>query len=189
MAVASPEPIEIASDGTRIYSYKEAVEVFDALEVETFSISDLVLIVLGAQDKPVHGRTLLMKEVFLLYEEVLKDKSYNPRFVKYRLGPYSFHVKEALSVLSTDGLLERSGRPNSNSESFRLTARGSKIAAEVMEKLSESERRLVSERRAGWDQLGTSGILNYVYTKYPEYKEKSVLKARYADVVWGQEWA
>lgn len=187
VAVASPEPIEIASDGTRIYAYKEAAEAFDAMEVETFSIQDLVLIVLGAQDKPVHGRTLLMKEVFLLYEEVLKDRSYNPRFVKYRLGPYSFHVKEALRGLGTDGILERRGRPNSRSESFRLTGRGSRIAAEVMEKLPESERLLVSEKRAGWDQLGVGGILNYVYTKYPEYKEKSVLKARYADVVWGQE--
>ena len=184
--MASPEPIEIASDGTRIYSYKEAVEVFDALEVETFSISDLVLVVLGAQAKPVHGRILLMKEAFLLYEEVLKDRSCNPHFVKYRLGPHSFHVEEALRVLDTDGVLDRRGRANSSSELFRLTDRGSRIAAGVVEKLPEGERRLVSEKRAGWDQLGAGGILKYVYAKYPEYRDKSVSKAMYADVVWGR---
>ena len=106
MSPAGPKPIEIASDGTRIYAYKEAVEVFKTLKADTFSIPDLVLLVLGAQDKPVHGRTLLMKEVFLLYEEVLKDCSEDPGFVKYRLGPYSFHVVEALRVLDSDGVLE-----------------------------------------------------------------------------------
>ena len=185
--MASPEPIEVASDGTRIYAYKEAAEVFESLEAEVFLVPDLVLAILGAQDKPVHGRTLLMKEVFLLYEEVLKDRSEDPGFVKYRLGPYSFHVVEALRVLDSDGVLERRGRPNANSESFRLTPRGSKMATKVLEKLSESEQKLVSEKRMGWDQLGVNGMLNYVYTKYPAYKEKSVVKNRYADVVWGQE--
>ena len=185
--MASPEPIETASDGTRLYAYKEAVEAFDSMEAKTFSITDLVLVLLGAQDKPVHGRTLLMKEAFLLYEEALKGRSCNPRFVKYRLGPHSFHVEEALRVLATDGVLDRRGRPNSRSELFRLTDRGSRIAAGVIENLPVGERRLVSEKRAGWDQLGTDGMLNYVYAKYPEYRDKSVSKARYADVVWGRE--
>ena len=187
MSAAGPRPTRIASDGTRLYAYKEAVEAFDSMETKTFSITDLVLVLLGAQDKPVRGPTLLMKGAFLLYEEVLKDRSCNPRFVKHLLGPHSFHVKEALRVLETDGILERRGRPNSGSELFRLTAKGARIAQRVMEKLPESERRLVSEKRAGWDQLGAGGMLKHVHAKYPEYKETSAAKTRYADVVWGRE--
>lgn len=175
-----------ASDGTRIYPYREAMEAFEALPRRTFSLSDLVLVILGAQDKPVHGRTLLMKEVFLLYEQVLKDRSSDPKFVKYRLGPYSFHITDLLRTLALDGVLERHGSTNSRSESFRLTPKGTEMAEEVMKKMPDSERRLVSAKRMGWDQLGVRGILNYVYTKYPEYKEKSVVKKRYEDVIWGR---
>lgn len=183
--MARADGVYVASDGTRIYTYDQAVEEFDALEVPEFSLRDLVLVVLGAQDKPVHGKTLLMKEVFLMHEEVLKSRSSDPNFVPYRFGPYSFHVAGLLRELAADGILEVRGRANSNSESFRLTAKGRKMAAKVMKRLSKGEREAVSAKRMGWDQLGTHGVLNYVYKHYPRYKEKSIVKKRYKDVVWG----
>lgn len=183
--MAKADGVYVASDGTRIYTYDQVAEEFDALEVPEFSLRDLALVVLGAQDKPVHGRTLLMKEVFLMHKEVLEGRSSDPNFVPYRFGPYSFHVAGLLRALAADGILEVRGRTNSNSESFRLTSKGRKMAAKIMMRLSEGEREVVSAKRMGWDQLGTHGVLNYVYKRYPKYKEKSIVKKRYKDVVWG----
>lgn len=174
-----------APDRPRMYTVEQALDAFPTVEVPEFSIDDLVVLVLAAQEPPVHGRIMLMKEVFLLYKEVLKDRASDPCFVKYRYGPHSVHIAELLNTLQADGILERRGCRNSNSESFQLTPKGRKMAAGAMRRLSGKERSLVSEKRMGWDQLGVHGMLNYVYTKYPEYKEKSVLKNRYKDVAWG----
>lgn len=182
MASAAHSP---APDQPQLYTVKQALDALPSIKTREFSIDDLVVLVLAAQEPPVHGRIMLMKEVFLLYKEVLKDRASDPCFVKYRYGPHSFHIAELLNTLHADGILERRGRKNSNSESFQLTPKGEKTAAEAMGKLSGKERRLISEKRMGWDQLGVHGMLNYVYTKYPEYKEKSVLKNRYKDVAWG----
>lgn len=174
-----------ALDQPRLYTVEQALDAFSAVKTPEFSINDLVVLVLAAQDPPVHGRIMLMKEVFLLYKEVLKGRASDPCFVKYRYGPHSLHITELQNTLHADGILERRGRKNSNSESFRLTPKGKKIAAETMARLSKKEQDLIAEKRKGWDQLGVHGMLNYVYTKYPEYKEKSVLKNRYKDVTWG----
>lgn len=181
--MARADGVHVASDGTRIYTYDQAVAEFDALEVPEFSLRDLVLVVLGAQDKPVHGRTLLMNEAFLMHEEALKGRSSDPNFVPYRFGPHSFHVAGLLRELAADGVLEVGGRANSNSESFRLTAKGLKMAAEVLGRLPEGEREAASAKRMGWDQLGTRGVRGYVCKHYPGYEEKSI--AKYKDVVWG----
>lgn len=179
-AVHGPAP-----DRPRLYTVEQALEAFPSVRTPEFSIDDLVVLVLAAQEPPVHGRIMLMKEAFLLYKEVLKDRASDPCFVKYRHGPHSFHIAELLNTLHADGILDRRGRRNSNSESFRLTQKGRKMAAGAMGRLSGKERGLVSEKRMGWDQLGVRGMLNYVYAKYPEYKEKSALKNRYKDVAWG----
>ena len=163
--------VETTSDGTLVYTYEQALEVFQTLKVRKFTISDLVLVILGAQDKPVHGKTLLMKELFLLHKEVIKDASSNPRFVKGRLGPHSWHIENALRMLHEGGVLDRRRFQNSSVESFQLTPKGVKMAEKVLRKMYKSDQRLVSSKRKGWDQLGERGALNYIYTKYPEYKK------------------
>lgn len=42
------------------------------------------------------------------------------------------------------------------------------------------------ERRKGWGQSGCDGIIGYVYRKYPEYGDTSVLKDRDAPIVRGK---
>lgn len=178
--------VVIASDKTEIYSYEKAEEIFANLKIKKFSRSDLVMIILAAREQSIHGRILLMKELFLLYQKMLKPKTQDPKFVPYRFGPYSFHLAELLTTMSNDGLLEIKGRRNSNSESFNLTPKGKKKSNAIFKKLTKVEQKEIQEKRKGWDQLGTDGILNYVYTHYPKYKVKSIIKNRYKDVIWGQ---
>lgn len=84
-----------------------------------------------------------------------------------------------------DGYVQVKGRRNSNSESFSLTDKGKKFAKKTFNKLNRFTRNEIIEKRKGWDQLGTDGILNYVYTHYPKFKKKSLLKNRYKDILWG----
>ena len=174
------------SDNTKIYDFKNAEKIFSDLKIKEFSRGDLILIILAAREQPIHGRILLMKEMFLLYQKLLKPKTEDPKFVPYRFGPYSFHLTELIHILNIEGLLEIKGRRNSNSESFKLTTKGRKEGKKVLKKLDKSEQKQIIENRKGWDQLGTAGILNYVYIRYPDYKVKSFSKNRYKDVIWGQ---
>lgn len=167
--MASAVQVETASDGTRLYTYEQALEVFKTLKAKKFTSVDLVLVILGAQDKPVHGKALLMEELLLLHKEVLKDASTDPRFAEDRRGPYSFHMENVLDVLCADGVLGRRRRWNF-AESFQLTAKGAKTAEKVLKKLSKSDRRLVSSKRKAWDQLGAKRVRDYIHAKHPEYK-------------------
>lgn len=173
------------SDNTKFYSYKKAEAVFATLKAKPLSLRDLVLILLHAQNKPIHGRILLMKELFLLYQEVLSQKTEDPKFVPYRFGPYSFHLTEVVSTLFYDGLIEVRGKKNSKTESFIITEKGNKQIRPLFNQFSSQVKETIKENRKGWDQLGIHGILNYVYTKYRKYKKKSLIKNRYKDIDWG----
>lgn len=175
-----------ASDKTTFYSYEKAKEVLQTLDVKPFSPRDLIFIILFAQDKPIHGRILLMKEMFLLYQRILLDIIDDPKFVPYRFGPYSFHLTELIHNLRNDGFVKIEGKPNSRSESFSLTQKGKTHAQKIFDKIPSDTQETIKEKRKGWDQLGVDGILNYVYTHYKSYKEKSVLKNRYKDITWGR---
>jgi len=175
------------SDRSIFYSFDKADEVYKSLPTTKIPVADAVLMLLYAQDKPIHGRTSLMKQVFLLVNEILGSyRVQNPRYVKHRFGMYSFSVANAVSTLEFAGLIERQGRKNTNVERFTLSKKGRKHIAPVFAKLPEHIQRATMDRRKGWDQLGYDGILRYVYQKYPEYRDLSVLKNRYAEIAWGR---
>lgn len=175
----------LASDTTKFYNYEEAKKVFAELKIKEFSLRDLIMILLYAQEKPIHGRILLMKELFLLYKEILSKKTENPKFVPYRFGPYSFHLTEIVSYLQIGGYLTVSGKRNSKNESFRITNKGIKHISPIYKQIPTQTRKVIERQRKGWDQLGTHGILNYVYQNYKDYKTKSIIKNRYKDIDWG----
>jgi len=182
----------ILSDGTRLYSAKE----FDAIlrnkksgDKGKITLSDMILILLFAQkDKPVYGRTMMMKELFLVFKEVAPEhgiRTQDPKFISYRFGPYSFTIMNILDSLWFANFIDVEGRKNSKKERFVLTKEGKKEAAKSFKELPETFKRELKERRIGWDQLGTTGILRYVYLNYPKYKDRSQLKERYQDIIWG----
>jgi uncharacterized protein YwgA len=160
-----------------------------------FSINDMILILLYANDKPIIRRTVLFKELFLMYKEVI-PKYFNSEeipdfeFVPYKYGPYSFKISEILLSLNYNGLIIIKGRAKGKNEAFILSEKGKNI---INSKLSDRD--IINntndfilelrEKRTGWDQLGRSGILNYVYTYYPKYKTNSLIKNKYGAVKWG----
>ena len=180
--------IEPFPDGTVFYSYEKAKEVFDKIERKEFSIADCILILLYAYpDKPLCGRISLMKQVFLLTKEILGERNVqDPKFVPHHFGMYSFIVANELTNLEFSGYIVTKGKKNSKLERFYITSKGEKYASTVFASLPERVQALVKEKRKGWDQLGYDGILRLVYTKYPEFREKSRLKERYKPIKWGR---
>jgi uncharacterized protein YwgA len=168
------------------------VDMMSKNNKKIISVRDAILTILYAKkNKPIHGRIMLFKEIFLLYEEVLKNNSkifeiQSPEFVPYRYGPYSFDVADVLNHLHYDDFVNISGRKNSISESFTITERGVKEIIVKYNSLPENIKKEIVDHRVGWDQLGTDGILRYVYENFEEYTDRSEIKEKYKHILWGR---
>ena len=177
-------------DRTRIFSFEEARKELQKKEKLDLLVRDVLLMLLYARrDKPIYGRTMLMKQVFLLFEEILKKydlKVQNPKFVPYYYGPYSFTVAKVAEDLAFAGYIRIEGKKNTRKERFMITEQGIREIEEKWKKLSENLKKEIENHRIAWDQMGTDGILKYVYTYYPEFKEKSKIKDKYKDIKWGR---
>ena len=186
--IETKKGIEVFSDGTVVYDFEEAKEVISELKAKKHAVSDCILLMLYAQpDKPIFGRVLLVKEVFLLTKEILnEDDIQNAKFIPYRWGMYSFTVGNALANLEYSGYIERKGKKNAKLEQFELTDKGKEFISKIWNALPAMTQETAKEKRKGWDQLGYDGILRLVYRKYPKYKEKSRLKERYKTITWGK---
>ena len=174
------------------YTFEQANELLKNMKPREFTVSDTVLILLYAYpEKPIFGRLLFVKEIFLLTKEII-DKEHisiqDPRFVPYRYGPYSFVLGNTLSNLEYLGYISRVGPKNAKGEKFSLTEKGKKAAQPLWSKLPEKVRLEIQDGRVGWDELGRDGILKLVYQKYPEFAKKSYIKGRYKSVSWGIDW-
>jgi uncharacterized protein YwgA len=183
--------VERLSDNSILYSMKEFEKKLSKCKKEEkrVLVTDAIYILLYSHhNKPIYGRTMLMKQVFLLFEEIFKNEkiSYqNPNFVPYNFGPYSFTVMEIIENLKNSGELVVQGRKNTKKEKFELSEKALEKAKHRFSTVSPKLKKLIKEKRIGWDQLGNDGMLRYVYLNYPDYKEKSIIKNRYSDIHWG----
>lgn len=138
----------------------------------TSRADDWVLALLLANNrKPLHGKLMLVKEMFLIAKEMVPDLDSELQFFPYDLGPYSKVLAERVDALVKEGLVEVEG--SGGDFIFRLTPEGERQAQEVMSKMPEELRSLLERKRRAWDQLGYRGIVRLVYTRYPEYTGKS----------------
>lgn len=185
---------ERLSQNNNTISFEELVRLFEKLKAENkpvITLKDAVLMLLYAQkNKPIYGRILLFKEVFLLYEEILKKYREhfileNPRYEPYKYGPYSFRLADLLEQLYWAGFIEIIGKRNTRLEAFIITDKGIKEIERKFETLLPELREEITKKRQGWDQLGIDGILRYVYQKYPQYKINSKIKDKYKEIMWG----
>ncbi len=182
--------------GIEQVKFVELDRLLKHVETPIMTADSMILLLLYAKkDEPIAGRTLLFKELFLFYKEILekikaKDKVANPEFIGYKYGPFSFLLADILANLWIAGMVDVSGRAKGPSERFKLTKVGVKRAEEVLSKMPRITRRKLlselSEKRIGWDQLSRDGIIRYVYNNYPEYTKMSRIKNRYKVLKWGQ---
>lgn len=155
---------------------------------DAYGLHDVVLLLLYAcPERPIYGRIMITKQVFLAIKEVLGDERVeNPRFVPYRYGPYSFALAHTLSNMRYDGFIGMGGKKNTRNEFFLLTDCGLKTADEKFITLEGNKQSMLADKRKSWDQLHQKGILNYVYDRYPEYTANSCTAHLYKSITWGR---
>ena len=174
--------------------YNDPRELLKYLKSLDITIEDIVILLLGITEDnaPIYGRTLLVKEVFLTIKEVIEKyaiKYQDPKFISYQYGPYSFNLIDAVESMAMRGYIYRSGRRGTKKETFSLSDKGLERYKQIREKLEKRWPELLDElkeKRRGWDELGTDGILKYVYQNYPEYLDKSKIYKKYEPINWGK---
>ncbi len=144
------------------------------------TVKDVIVLLFGVNPKiPIETRTAFYKELFLIYEEVLKKPEVSqyiyfsdPEFVPYVYGPFSFTVASDLGELLYINAIRKDGRKND--ERFTITDAGMEIFGRLEDE-SLGKQPLdwlipyIREKRRGWDQLGRSGLMARMRNYYPNY--------------------
>jgi uncharacterized protein YwgA len=153
-----------------------------------FTVDDAILFLLYADRKPIKGKTKQQKEVFLALETILNELPVQKiEFRKHRFGPFSEEVDDTIDQLVFANYIEISGKKSSNQFSIRISPIGMNYIKDKFNSLPLKVQNELKQNRERWDTHTTEGILNVVYTHFPEYLENSVLKNRYEPLDWSDD--
>lgn len=154
-----------------------------------YTLSDAILFLLYSDRKPIKGKTKQQKEVFLALKLVLDKIPIQPvHFKKHRFGPYSEEVEHTIDQLVFSNNLKVSGGDKrSNQFSINISPNGMNFIKDKFNELPTMVQEKLKKSREEWDTHTPEGILNVVYTHFPEYLENSILKNRYEQLDWDDE--
>ena len=129
----------------------------------------------------IGGKTVFVKELFLLGKEVFPDIDNKFGFMASDYGPFSIAFQISLNALISKEQVEQKTYPSAidnlkNRNEYELTETGKQIASKVFDMLPIESRRTLTFNKISWRSLGFWGILRYVYLNYPEYATKSRIK-------------
>ena len=171
-------------------------------------LADLILLLIDLAERNdpsgwFRGVTRLEKIIFILHEEygaaqwITTD---TPKFIPYKLGPYSRHVYEALDFLSSYNLIddEFTGVASNIERSildsmeelmttysstipyeerrFKLSKDGRRAATALKEMTNPSALESIEECYMKYGTMPLSRLLRYVYQNYPHYTGQSIIK-------------
>jgi len=136
-------------------------------------IEQSIILLLGANERPVRSMLLLEKEVFLLTEAIPKFRKAIPFSAHYK-GPYSQEVKE----LAIDPVYYKDAIDLNNG--IRLTTKGKEAYKEIIEELKASPlyNSIITALkliRTLYDKLSDNELLLLIYNSYPKYTKKSAI--------------
>jgi uncharacterized protein YwgA len=124
----------------------------------------------------ISGMLMFTKQFFVFVKEIKKDLEDTFKFIAYDYGPYSFVLKDLIDKLSTEGYIKVIAYEERRD--FVLTDKGVERAKKAYEKLDNKTRVTLEKLRYEATQLGYSGVLRYVYSRYPEYTIASKIRER-----------
>lgn len=153
-----------------------------------FTLADVILILLYSdKNNALVGKTKQMKEIFLTLIELQTLKAEKIKFDFHRFGPHSEDVEDTIDNMLFSNYISAVGSKNENNFGIKITNKGAKYIGKAFEELPDTTKQLLSNKREDWDTLTSTGVINYVYTHYPEYLVKSVFKKRYAPINWDND--
>lgn len=158
--------------------------------------SDFLILMLHVFGR-VWGTTRVFKNLFLMGKEAGLDafaRDYYP-YLAYNFGPFEQDIYRDLEALEIKKIIRKRQpgarrreastelvegvRPEKVDGVFELTEKGGKIAA-MLERSADGIDPEIMEKIKGlkeeYGELSLRELLNRVYTKYPEYAEKSVIR-------------
>jgi hypothetical protein len=164
-------------------------EIDDLIKTGTrtfkYSLSDAILFLLYADSQPIKGKTRQMKEIFLMLTEVMNEQNVeHVNFERKRFGPYSEAVDYTIDQLVFSNYISVGGKKSSNDFAIEITQKARNYIKEKYGELPYHIRQTLERKRKEWDTHIPAGLLNLVYTRYPEYLEKSVFRKRYEPLDW-----
>lgn len=165
------------------YPICQAQKLMDYADSHLFMfIDDWILAWMFVGDgAPILGIVKLQKELFIILKEFAPENnipSENPDFRAYKFGPYTERIDRSIQTLIEMGLVSSYGRINSNNESFFLTESGKTAGEKALSKLTSVQIEKLKKLKGDLQQFSTDGIMTYVYSKYPEYTDKSIVLER-----------
>lgn len=151
------------------------------LDITDLSPEELILAIMHFSGGSIPGALYLQKLVFLAVNEDEKRKEALEKKVKFRplnFGPYSDPVTDAVHALESQGMVvsKRQLANKYNREIFMLTDAGRRLSEERVRALNRETQSYLRNVCLAARQLGYSGILRYVYSKYPKSTSKSKIK-------------
>lgn len=150
-----------------------------------YTLTDIVLFLLRADEEPIKGKTRQMKEIFLtLYQVFPKTKVQPVQFDKHLYGPYSEYVKETIDHLIFTSKIDAIGKTNKNNVAIEIASKGSLYIEDKYKELPTNITNLLKIKRKEWESHIPSGMLNLVYRDHKEYLENAILKNRYKPLDW-----
>ena len=149
---------------------------------ENISEKDGIFILMCAnKEKPITGRLVFVKEIFLLAKEIIPQLDSKYQFFPADFGPYSTIFANTVDELLNKKLIKVEYMVNSFGEPlhrFSLTNNGIIEASKSFDKLSNQLKNTIIMKRRWWDHLGYTGIVRLVYSKYPNYTIYSKIKGK-----------
>ncbi|MCK4613742.1 MAG: hypothetical protein KAU14_02975 [Thermoplasmata archaeon] len=160
-------------------SMKKIIEISKekGLFGKKYSLKEILLLIIGARERPVFGKTTLMKELFLMCKENPFEISFQEQFTfkPHHFGPYLFNFDDILNELFNLELI------NMSEGNYSLTDKGRATFKQLTEFWDDVDAKKLSKVRKSWDQKGTYGLMNYIYSNYPEFKRRSKVLDRFSD--------
>lgn len=168
------------------YSIGQAQKLIDYAKTHIFMfVEDWILawmaVKVGGGYAPVPGITAMQKQLFILTFEFAPQHDIpteNPGYRAYKYGPYAHRIDRALQTLDEMGLVRSKGRIGTNQERFYLTESGQERGEKLLSRFDEGSKKDLEALKADIQQFTLDGLLNYVYSRYPEYTDESEIFER-----------
>lgn len=174
------------------------------------ALNDSLLMLLSSIDynKKIISRTLLQREVFLFYEDILNDiglskGASDAGYFPYKYGPYSIDVNIAMSVLIFSGKIlvsnyySNEGENGENNKKFLTVFETEEVFENIAKKYEElladkglsveSFQQKVVNRKISWDQSKPNGITKLLFSKgFKSWYNKKSLDKVYPSIYFGK---
>ena len=121
--------------------------------------------------------TFAMKETFLLQREA--DLNLGYKFISYKYGPFSKEVYEDIEEFEKNLLVEKV-KPNRDIEKIEVTISEDfkDWVKKLIDKLPEKHKTLIQSYVQKYGTLSYNELIDYVYSRYPEFSIKSKRKKK-----------